>query len=162
MGQLNAIAIKRSTRAPMELLESAHIDARTGLSEDFRGTVRKRQVSVLASEAWSEACAELQVDLPWTLRRANLLVAGVELPKTPGALLIIGAVTLRVEVETKPCSRMDEQHEGLTAALKPDWRGGVCCTVATAGEVNVGDSVIVEESPADEVGSHEIERTNDR
>ena len=162
MGKLSAIAIKRSTRAPMELLESARIDARTGLSEDFRGTVRKRQVSVLALEAWSDACAELDVDLPWTLRRANLLVEGVELPRTPGSLLVIGSVTLRVEVETKPCSRMEEQHEGLSEALKPDWRGGVCCTVVTEGAVNVGDSVTVEEPTADEVDTREIERTNDR
>lgn len=162
MGRLIDIAIKRTTRAPIVRLESARIDARTGLEDDFRGTVRKRQVSVLTAEAWSDACTELEADLPWTMRRANLLIEGVELPKAVGALLVIGAVTLRVEVETKPCSRMDEQHAGLRAALKPDWRGGVCCTVVTEGTVHVGDSVAVHRPRQQEVASREIERTRDR
>lgn len=143
MGKLLDIAFKRTTQAPMETLKSVRIDLRSGLENDFRGTARKRQVSVLSAESWAAACAELDTDLPWTVRRANLLVEDVDLPRTPGALLEIGPVTLRVEVETKPCSRMDQQQSGLRAALEPDWRGGVCCTVVSEGTVNVGDSVTV-------------------
>jgi hypothetical protein len=41
-----------------------------------------RQITVLAREAWEAAAAALgDPDLPWTVRRANLLVEGVELPR---------------------------------------------------------------------------------
>ena len=32
---------------------------------------------------------------------------------------------------------------GLTAALAPDWRGGVTCQVIEAGAVRVGDDVLL-------------------
>ena len=53
----------------------------------------------------------------------------------------IGAVELVVTEETDPCSRMDEQHLGLTEALTPDWRGGVCCDVVKPGAIRIGDQV---------------------
>jgi MOSC domain-containing protein YiiM len=39
---------------------------------------------------------------------------------------------------------MEEQHPGLKAALQPDWRGGVSCTVITGGPVSLGDEVELE------------------
>jgi MOSC domain-containing protein YiiM len=39
---------------------------------------------------------------------------------------------------------MDEQHQGLTAALQPDWRGGVACRVLNDAEIRIGDPVAVE------------------
>jgi hypothetical protein len=34
---------------------------------------------------------------------------------------------------------MDRAHEGLRAALRPEWRGGVCCVVRRAGAIKLGD-----------------------
>ena len=82
--------------------------------------------------------------MPWTARRANLLVRGVELPKAAGAVIAIGDVRLQVMLETDPCSRMEEQCPGLREALTPDWRGGVCCRVLTGGTVSAGDVVTIE------------------
>ena len=48
---------------------------------------------------------------------------------------------LKVTRETDPCPRMDEQLQGLTNALLPDWRGGVCCNVIEGGDVNLGSEV---------------------
>jgi MOSC domain-containing protein YiiM len=39
---------------------------------------------------------------------------------------------------------MEEQCPGLRAALQPDWRGGVSCTVLQGGTVTIGDAVTAE------------------
>jgi MOSC domain-containing protein YiiM len=44
-------------------------------------------------------------------------------------------------IETDPCPRMDAQHPGLTAALLPEWRAGVCCRVLKGGAIRSGDPV---------------------
>ncbi len=143
MGKLTGIARRETTRAPMELLDTVAISEDAGVSRDFRGRSRKRQVTLISSDVWDEVCAEVGEKLLWTTRRANLLVEGVDLPRVAGSVIQIGDVTLRVEVETAPCSRMDEQHTGLKQALTPDWRGGVCCTVLRGGEVSIGDDVSI-------------------
>lgn len=133
----------------MEELQSAEISVEAGVANDFRGRAKKRQVTVLAADVWRKVCAELGTDLPWTTRRANLLVDGLSLPQHAGDTLQIGEVTLRIERETDPCSRMEEQQPGLKKALSSDWRGGVCCTVIHGGSVAVGDPVIVRSADAD-------------
>ena len=144
MGRLTGIARRDRKRAPMQTLEHAEISIETGVALDSRGKPGKRQVTVISAEAWRQACRELQKEIPWTTRRANLLVDGVELPGTIGAVLRIGAVRLLITGEVDPCSRMDEQCPGLTNALKPDWRGGVSCTVLQGGSVALGDEAGVE------------------
>ena len=144
MGELVGIAIRDAKRAAMRELQSATVTPDAGVADDFRGKPGKRQVTLLSADVWDTVCAELNSDLPWTIRRANLLVAGIDLPKAAGETIQVGPVTLRVTMETDPCSRMDEQHDGLRAALTPDWRGGVCCEVLSGGEISIGDSVQIE------------------
>ena len=134
----------------METVDHAHVGLATGVAGDFRGAmkpgrVNKRQVTLMAVEAWEAALADLHVDLSWTARRANLLVAGVELPRRKGARIRIGADTLVVVTgECDPCSRMEEAATGLKAALTPDWRGGVTATVIAEGDIAIGDEIIIE------------------
>jgi MOSC domain-containing protein YiiM len=144
MGRLTGIARRDRKRAPMQTLDRAEISMQTGVAMDFRGKPGKRQVTVISADAWRQACRELQNDIPWTTRRANLLVDDFELPKTIGAVLKIGQVRLRITGEVDPCSRMDEQCPGLTKALQPDWRGGVSCSVLQGGSVALGDEVVTE------------------
>ena len=58
-----------------------------------------------------------------------------------GRALAHGDLVLEITGECGPCTRMDEQYEGLTAALMADWRGGVTCRVISGGRVAVGDAV---------------------
>ena len=143
MGRLAGIARRERKRAPMESLETAEITATTGVANDSRGKPGKRQVTLLASESWQAACAEIGQDVPWTTRRSNLLIEGIQLPQEAGRIISIGDVRLRTTVEVDPCSRMDEQVPGLTAALQPDWRGGVACEVIAGGTISVGDDVSI-------------------
>ncbi len=145
MGELVGIARKGGTRVSMEELEAVQVTQAAGIEGDYRGRrPKRRQVTVLSADVWGEVCAELGAELPWTVRRANLLVSGVELPRREGARLSIGGLELEVGMETAPCERMDEQHAGLTGALMPDWRGGVACRVLNDAEIRLGDKVTVE------------------
>ena len=142
MGQLKSIAIKSIAKADMQTLQNAEITVAKGITGDFRGSQADRQITILSESAWQRACDSIKADLPWTTRRANLLVDGVELSEADvGKIVRIGDVELEITRETNPCSRMDKQHLGLTEALTPDWRGGVCCNVITAGAIQVGDTV---------------------
>lgn len=125
----------------MQTLDSAEISAETGVAGDFRGRPGKRQVTLISTRAWQAACQELGSNIPWTTRRANLLVDDMDLPQEPGGILQIGDVRLQVTMEVDPCARMEEQVAGLQAALAPEWRGGVACKVLAGGTVAIGDEV---------------------
>jgi MOSC domain-containing protein YiiM len=142
MSSIKAIAIKNSSRAPMQTIDSARIDVDRGIEGDFRGAQKGRQITILSAESWQKACAEVDAELPWTARRANLLVDGVEFDESYiGRRVRIGEVELVVTRETNPCSLMDSQKAGLTAALTPGWRGGICCDVVRAGSIKPGDRI---------------------
>ena len=140
-GRVLELARRAATRAPMEVLDEASVTVDGGLSGDIRGKLKGRQVTVLSRESWDAACRELGRELPWTTRRANILIEGLDLADTAGRTLRFGDLKLAITGETDPCQRMDEQAEGLREALLPDWRGGVTCTVTQAGSVGVGDGV---------------------
>lgn len=141
MGTLMGIAWRERSRAVMQTRGSADITPESGVANDFRGKPGNRQVTVLSARAWRAACEEVGRKLDWTARRANLLVDDFDLPTEKGGVLQIGTVRLRINRETDPCSRMDEQCPGLRKALQPDWRGGVCCSVLQGGTVSIGDPV---------------------
>ncbi|MFQ5548214.1 MAG: MOSC domain-containing protein [Woeseia sp.] len=143
MGRLVGIARREQKRAAMEPLEAAEISEETGVAKDFRGKPGNRQVTVISAEAWAAACEELGREIPWTTRRANLLVEDIELPQRTGDVIEISGVRLLITMEVDPCGRMEEQCEGLKSALTPDWRGGVACTVLKGGSVRLGDAVSV-------------------
>lgn len=149
-GRLIGIARRERKRAPMEELQRARIEADAGLEGDSRARFRNRGVTLIAREAWEAALADLGAAdaLPWTLRRANLLVEQLELPRKRGRLIQVGGALLRITGETDPCNRMEEQRKGLQAALAPDWRGGVTCRVVRGAEVALGDQVAIVDEPA--------------
>ncbi len=146
MGRLAGIARRDEKRAPMQTLEQADVSDQTGVAQDSRGKPGERTVTVISASAWREVCAELGQDIPWTTRRANLLVDDIDLPRSAGPVTKVGKVRLKVMAEVAPCFRMDEQVTGLTTALKPDRRGGVGCTVLQGGSIAIGDLVTVIEA----------------
>ncbi|HEY2291166.1 MAG TPA: MOSC domain-containing protein [Thermoanaerobaculia bacterium] len=100
---------------------------------------------LLSEEAWNDATAELGMPLDLSTRRGNLLLSGVDLEKTRGQTLRIGAARLRIFMECTPCERMEQACPGLQEFLKPHWRGGACAEVLAGGEIRVGDEVEWEE-----------------
>jgi len=153
MGRLAGIARHRGPRAPMEELSRALVTCEAGVVGDGRGAILRRkgrQVALIEAESWADAMAELGLSddeaLPWFVRRANLLVEGVRLPRKSGRVIAIGdALRIETIMECDPCSRMDEIRPGLRVALVPDWRGGVLGNVLSDGEIAIGDEVRIEE-----------------
>ena len=141
MGTVIGLARRKKLRGEIELVESVYIDRKTGLSGDIRGTAKNRQVTLLSNRSWDDVCRELKEEIPWTYRRANILIDNFDFIKKSGYRIQVGEVILQVTRETDPCPRMDEQLQGLTNALLSDWRGGVCCNVIEGGDVNLGSEV---------------------
>ena len=113
-----------------------------GVAGDCKGAkFVRRQVTVLERESWDAALAELGTQLPWTTRRANLLVESIRLPRGAGSILRLGPVELEVTGQTYPCHRMEEACPGLLSALAKDWRGGITARVLKGGPISVGDPV---------------------
>ena len=147
-GHLAGIARHDRPFGPMETLERVSVTAGEGVHGDFRGArasmkpSRKRQVSLIEAECVSAAMAEAGALLDWSDCRRNLLVRGLRLPRVPGTRVRIGAsLVLEITDECEPCERMDALHEGLRAALTPDWRGGFLGRVIEDGEIAVGDEI---------------------
>jgi MOSC domain-containing protein YiiM len=125
----------------METMQRARVTCEAGVEGDPRGEPGPRQVSVLSQDLWAEACRELGVDLPWTLRRVNLLIEGVPLTSAVGRRLHVGPVILEITDVSAPCEEMDARHPGLRKALEGESRGGLVGRVVQGGEISVGDAV---------------------
>ena len=140
-GRLVAIWEKQARGEPMRRRSKGELVAGTGLAGSAP-TTAKRQVTVLSQEAWRRAAAEAgQPDADPALRRANLLVTGVDLKESAGRTLRIGAAQVRIHGETKPCERMDTTAASLRDALAPDWRAGAYGEVVEGGPIRPGDPV---------------------
>ena len=147
MGRVVTIFLRPSTRTPVQTTDSTRAVAGRGLEGDHSGG-GKRQLTLLSREAWERACADLDAQLDPALRRANLVVEGVDLAATIGRQIEVGEALIEVVGETKPCQLMDDQHPGLWDALKPECRGGVYGKILRGGEVAVGATVQATTTPA--------------
>lgn len=139
-GILQAIWIKRMHGGPMDAVTSALLRAGRGIvgNADQGG---RRQVTLLAEEAWEVLIRDLACSLPASVRRANLLVRGMDLRESRGRILRIGACRVRIFGETKPCTHMDRAAPGLKDAMWAAWKGGAFGEILDDGRIAVGDPV---------------------
>ena len=147
--RLIGIVRAAETLGPLEALEQASITVAAGIDGDFHGTRTGRQVSILFREGWEDACRDAGAELPWQTRRANLYVEGLDRPREAGGRISIGELVLQVTEETRPCAVMEAAFTGLRDAMRPDWRGGVLCSVVKGGEIREGDLVSYQRATAD-------------
>ena len=138
MPELAAIWIKRMKRGPMDPALVARFVAGRGIVGNANQAGR-RQVTLLSREHWNEVTAILPSPDP-IVRRANILLTGIDLRASLGKVLRIGAVRVRILGETRPCERMDEACPGLRGALSVPWGGGAFGEVLSGGDVAVGDN----------------------
>jgi MOSC domain-containing protein YiiM len=103
-----------------------------------------RAITLLSKEAWADACAVVEKDLPWVTRRANLFVEGIDLAGALGKRVQVGDVRILLHGESKPCKLMEQQYAGLREALKPKCRGGVFGEILEGGTIRIGDVLQVD------------------
>ena len=115
-GRLEQIWTKRFHRGPMEPVSTARLHVGCGLADnaDLGG---KRQITLISRERWEIVTNAMDVVLDPILRRANLLVSGINLQESRNRVIRIGPCRIRLVGETRPCERMDLVHPGLCAAL---------------------------------------------
>jgi len=139
-GRIEALWIKRSHKGPMDGVDALALVAGRGVAESADRS-RTRQVTIIEREAFERVSAELGVEVDPAVRRANVLVSGIELEGCRHHRLHLGACVIELVGETRPCNRMDEAVPGLQAALDAHWGGGAYGRVLVGGEVRVGDAV---------------------
>lgn len=138
-GEVVAIWIKRFKRGPMDPVMFAEaVEARGLVGNANQGG--RRQVTIIDEARWREACEQVGVDVHPSARRANVMLRGIDLEKTHGKVLRIGACRVRIYNETRPCERMNEAQPGLREALMPRWRGGAFAEIIEGGVFRVGDA----------------------
>ena len=140
-GRVVSIALKTAHGAPLEEVQEARVT-----EEGLEGNVHQRaarRITFLSKEQWAEVEMELATTLPWTTRRANILVEGLDLRSALGKSLQLGAVRVQINGETEPCGQMEAAQAGLRNALKPELRGGVYGSVVHPGTIWVGDTICV-------------------
>lgn len=147
-GKLAGIARHARPKGAMETLERVAVTRAEGVHGDFRGGLaatkpgRRRQVSLIEAECVAAAMTEADAMLDWSDCRRNLLLEGLRLPREQGTRVQIGdRLVVEITGECDPCERMDALHQGLRAALTPDWRGGFLGRVVQDGEIAVGDTI---------------------
>lgn len=134
------IYLRPASRLPVKEVSVTLAVQDRGLAGDHAGGGR-RQVTMLDRDRWLDVCAELGTPLDPGARRANLVLAGVDLQQCVGRRLRIGGAVVEVLGQTRPCELMDRALEGLGSALARDWRGGAYGRILEGGEIRVGDPV---------------------
>ena len=140
-GTVEALAIKSAHGAP--LVETDEIQV---TQEGIEGNVHQRdhrRITLLSKELWGAACDELGSELPWTTRRANVLVSNLDFGDLIGKNLRVGEVEIHIYGETHPCGQMDAAAQGLQTAMVPDLRGGIHGKVLQEGTIRAGDTISV-------------------
>jgi MOSC domain-containing protein YiiM len=146
LAHVMALAIKSGRRGEMLLLDEVEALANGGLRGDVPSSA-ERGVTLISAPQWQDVTRELGAELPWHTRRANVLVSAERLAPWIGRSLRIGAATLAIKDETRPCGLMDQLKSGLREALKPDARGGVHGLVVQGGLIRVGDPICLLPDP---------------
>ena len=134
MGEIVAIWIKRAHRGPMHPVDEAQLVAGRGLAgnADQGGW---RQITVIDEAAWREATAELGENVDPSLRRANVMIRGVDLENSREKKLQLGECVINIRGENPPCKLMNQMQK----PLRPHWRAGVFGEITQGGAIRVGE-----------------------
>jgi MOSC domain-containing protein YiiM len=140
MATVERLWLKPARRAPMREVDDLSLVVGHGIEGNADASGR-RQVTLIDRERWDRACADLEADIDPALRRANVLIDGIDLVGSRGRTLSIGGARLRIGGENRPCRLMDDFHPGLQMALDLDWGGGAYATVIVSGTIDVASDV---------------------
>ncbi len=142
MASLQGISYKTVKGGPMIEASSALVTATTDVAQDIHGVPSKRQVIVLSSEQWQRTCDTLEADLHWTIRRANLLVEGIEFTRNNiGKVLHVGELQLLITDVNGSCSKTDNSCVDVETKAKTELSSTIACQVLIDANINISDQV---------------------
>jgi MOSC domain-containing protein YiiM len=145
MGELTAIGYRKIKSGPLFEVHKVKVTKAEGVMLGLPRRASNRQITVLCEEQWQQACKALNIVLPWTARRANLLISGIQFSAQHiGKVIHIGQLQLLITGETEPCFKMDLVHPGLYDALN-NFKAGITCKVLNDAEIQIGDSIHITE-----------------
>ena len=113
-GRVERLWIKRFRRGPMDSVAQAEAQAGRGLAGNADQGGR-RQVTIIARGRWDRVNEALADDVDPALRRANMLVTGIDLEGTRGRVLRIGPCRLRIPGRDPP---LRTHGRGLAGAAR--------------------------------------------
>lgn len=149
-GQVTWIGLSAERRGQVRAVDSVMARVGTGLDGDHHAVNgnSKRQVTLIQAEHLTVVAALTgrQEISPDVVRR-NVVVAGINLIALKDQKFRIGQVILEGTGPCAPCSRMEEVlGNGGYNAMRG--HGGICARVISAGELRVGDEVVLLSEPA--------------
>ncbi len=136
MAEIVSIWIKRAHRGKMDRVDEAQLVEGRGLigNADQGGW---RQVTIIEESAWRDATKELGAEVDPSVRRANVMVRGLDLEYSRGKKLQLGDCIINIRGENPPCRLMKEMQN----PLRPHWRAGIFGDIVKGGTIRVGDPV---------------------
>ena len=139
-GRVEALWLKPVRRQPMKSVDRVTLVANRGIVGNANQNGR-RQVTIISQENWRATEERLGISIDPAVRRANIMVSGIDLENSRGKQLRIAGCLIDIWGETRPCTVMDDAQPGLQEALRPEWSGGVFGVIVEGGELCLGDPV---------------------
>ncbi|UTA67164.1 MOSC domain-containing protein [Emticicia sp. 21SJ11W-3] len=131
-----------TSRKPLVVADSIEVTEKQGIVGDrYRGTSRKRQVTLIQAEHIDAVAGLLQKErIDPALLRRNIVVSGINLLAFNDAAFQIGEAILQMTGYCHPCSQMEEAlGTGGYNAMRG--HGGITCMVVKGGRIKTGDQV---------------------
>ena len=131
------------SQAPLVSHDEIEAVAGKGLAGDRHfDKYSKGQITVISSDELAHTVAQLGYEIPPGATRRNVTVAGLDLPKTPGARLRLGDVIVEVYRNASPCVGMEDAvGPGAQEALRG--HSGIRGMIIQGGTLRVGDPVSI-------------------
>ncbi len=142
VGKVLSIVVRHEKRGPVTEISTARATVDGGIEGDH-AVAPNRGISFISSQQWKTTTGQLNAELPWHTRRANVLVDCPTLGHLIGKTVRLGDIEVEITQETHPCDLMDQLHMGLREALKPECRGGVLGRIRKAGAFTIGDTMTI-------------------
>jgi len=143
VGRIKWIGLRSAKRGAVEVVETAEVEAGTGLVGDhYTKKDGKRQVTLIQGEHLEGVQKMLsRENLDPALTRRNIVVEGVNLQAFKDRKFQIGEeVILEMTGDCHPCSRM-EANFGPGGYNAMRGHGGITTKVIQGGTISVGDEV---------------------
>lgn len=141
-GRVEWLGVRPARDLPMLQLDTVQATVDGGLDGDrYKGGRGSRGVTLIQAEHLPVIAAlSGHAEVPPSLLRRNLVVAGIPLVALKGRRFRIGEVELEGTGPCDPCSRM-EQALGAGGYNAMRGHGGLCARIVSGGTLRVGDVV---------------------